>query len=242
MSKMEFQVREILNQYSDDTEVPSSLIWDLVAQSRSTAIKNALNGRHVLSETYFSTIPCMEMEMVSDTLCCDLGFETDCKLIRTKKELPEIITVNFGKAFISIGPSLLSKERFSYATYERIFNLGETKFTKQIIYAFDFQNWLFLFSRGNKKVNLIEKIMVRFIAANPMDLINYACEDLPCFTVESPYPIDLWMWQTLVKPHVLSELSIKLGVPMDTDNNAKDDTLNSGAKSPKIQSEKEPQQ
>lgn len=238
--RMEGQIREVLNQYSDDVNVPSELIFDLIVNSANNAIKNELNKRKPLSDTYIMTLPCEELELVSDTLCCSLGFEPNCKLLRTKRTLPEVLTYNGGKAIMSVGPATITDEWYNYSNYNRIQYVGNTPVSSQLIYAFDLDGKMYIFSKGNKKYLLTQHIMIRIIPSNPMDLINYlTCSGKPCFSASSPYPMDLWMWQTLVKPHVINELSIKLSIPRDTDNNAKDDTENSGTKSPKLPQPKE---
>ena len=143
---------------------------------------------------------------------------------------------------MSIGPAQVSAERYSYSNYDRIQFVGFSKYTGNVIYAFDLDSHMYIFSRSNKDYLLTEKIMIRLIPSNPMDLINYlTCAGKPCFSAQSEYPIDLWMWQTTVKPYIINEIAMKLGIPMDTENNAKDDTLNQGAKGTKAQAPKEEQ-
>jgi hypothetical protein len=77
---------------------------------------------------------------------------------------------------------------------------------------------------------LLENINIFAIFENPEDLAGLSnCGGSSCFSWDSRYPINAWMWQTLVKPEVLNELRGKRTLYKDENNNSKDDAIPSVA-------------
>jgi hypothetical protein len=67
---------------------------------------------------------------------------------------------------------------------------------------------------------------VRGILVNPMDARGFVCDDGPCYTEESQYPITADMLELITKDIMQTELKILLMTGQDFENNAKyDNTL-----------------
>jgi hypothetical protein len=74
-------------------------------------------------------------------------------------------------------------------------------------------------------------VNVQGVFEDPTEAAKYInCEtQQPCFDWDDRYPINAWMWQTLVKPAVLNEFRTKRTLYKDENNNGKDDAIPSVA-------------
>jgi hypothetical protein len=71
---------------------------------------------------------------------------------------------------------------------------------------------------------MMKRINIRGIFTDPTELGTFVnCSNQPCFSLNSDYPLNGWMWTTLVKPYIVQELLQKSQTTTD-DSNDTDDT------------------
>jgi hypothetical protein len=219
LNQMIGQVQEAFNLNSDDSNVSDRLFIDLINQARAFHLRNELNKFRTADDTIIQNLPCVELEITDATLVPGLSLPTGCKLLKSKKPLPDTVELHHTDGIVSVGSVQFLEIPFSYVDFKKIPYISHTRFTKNVVYTFLLGGHLFVYSSGNSKYGLVEQIMVRGIFEDPVEAGNY-CE--PCFDYDSPYPIQSWMFETLVKPQVLQQLTIKLQSPLDDENDATD--------------------
>lgn len=219
MNQMIGQIQEALNLNSDDSNVSDRLMVDLINQSRAFHLRNELNKFRTADDTVIQNLHCVELEITDATLVPGLSLPTGCKLLKSKRPLPDTIELHHTDGIVSVGSVQFLEIPFSYVDFKKIPYINYTRFTRNVVYSFLLDGYLFMYSPGNSKYGLIETVMVRGIFEDPMEAGNY-CES--CFDYESPYPIQSWMFETLVKPQVLQQLVVKIQSPLDEENDASD--------------------
>jgi hypothetical protein len=218
------QIEELLGISSDDTTVDERLIIDLLNQARAVALRQELNKARTPDDTIIQTLGCVPMEFVEGSHCPNVP--VGCKILKSVCEIPDTIELHHTDGIISIGSPLITHNFFSYIPYSRVPLLGYNRFSKNLIYAFLLNNFLYIYSPGNSKFGLIESVAVRGIFEDPTKASKFKCnEGKPCFTYDDNYPISTWMYEAMVRPIVMQQLAVKLQMPIDTENNAADDKV-----------------
>ena len=77
---------------------------------------------------------------------------------------------------------------------------------------------------SNPQLSLLTHITIDAVFEYPEEASSYSdCNDEPCYTNDSNYPISSWMIETLKEMIIKSNLQIGLSTPTDKSNNANHD-------------------
>ena len=229
------QIEEALNINSDDSNLSNRFLIDLINQARAFHLRNELNKFRTPDDTIIQNLPCVDLEITDATLVAGLSLPTECKLLKSKKRLPDTVELHHTDGFLSVGSIQFLEIPFSYVDFRKISYINYSRFTKNVVYSFLLDGYLYAYSTGNDKYGLIETVMVRGIFEDPTEAAEFCdMQGQPCFNYDSPYPIQSWMYEALVKPQVLQQVSLKLRSPEDNENNAHDDInkMSSGSPAP----------
>jgi hypothetical protein len=230
------QLDEALNINVSDASFSSLYYTDLINEQRALFIRNEYNKKRTLDPNVQQTIPCLSLELVDPHNCC-VEVPVGCKILRTVQPLPNTIEFHHKKAITSVGPVVITAKRFTLIDYSRVPYIGEGRTTKTAIYAFLYDNYIYIISK-DPAVNLLESIAVRGIFEDPTALADLtSCEGKPCWSTSDIYPLNQWMWP-YVKEAVLQQLFRKLQLPLDDTNNANDDKLDTQMAAPQQQQKK----
>jgi len=226
LEKMIGQLEEAINIDSDDSVFSERLFIDLINQARAVFIRQDLNKNRTADPTIIQELPCVEMEITTAALCGCLDIPGDCKLLRSKKKIPDTIELHHNDGILSVRPVQIIQAPFSYVDYKRIPHIHYSRFAKNAVYAFLLDDYMYLYSPGQEHYALIEQIHIRGIFEDPTEAGNFVntCGD-PCFTKESNYPVATWMFEAAMKPHIMGQMNMKLISVDDKNNNADDDTV-----------------
>lgn len=221
LNQMISQVQEALNLNSDDSNISDRYLIDLINQARAFHLRNELNKFRTADDTVIQNLPCVDLEITNATLIPGLTLPTGCKLLKSKERIPDTVELHHTDGIVSVGSVQFLEIPFSYVDFKKIPYINYSRFTKNVVYSFLLDGYLYLYSVGNNKYALMETVMVRGIFEDPTQAASFCDLDgQPCFNYDSPYPIQSWMFETLVKPQVLQQLTIKLQAPLDDDNDA----------------------
>ena len=92
--KLVSDVRAMHRLLSTDALITDRAIASELKNNTILLVKRETNLRRLwATDTLFTTIPCLELEQVSITECCD--FVDDCTIARTKLKLPRISEGNY---------------------------------------------------------------------------------------------------------------------------------------------------
>ena len=224
LNELVYQIYEALMINSDDTTLDRRLIETIINEERALMIRREINKNRSIDDNLIQDLGCVEMELASPTSkeCCDVP--PGCKILRSVKQIPNAIEVNQDKLITRIAPQDLTLKAFHFLELDAVPYFGNGRFNRNQIAAFLRNNYLFLISRREID-KLIGVITVHGVWENPKEAARFTdCDDKPCWTPESKYPLNTWMWADPIKARVLEKLRSRLALPRDESNNAQDNT------------------
>lgn len=215
------QLDEALGINSIESSFSTQYYTDLVNGSREVALRNEYNKNRVIDPYVIQDLNCVELEVADPIQCC-IEVPLGCKLLRTVKEIPNTIEFYRDKAIVHIGSPDITKPRIPLIEYSRISFIGYGRTTYDRVYAFIYMKRVYFISRDTSYL-LWRKANFRIIASDPTSLGEFTnCSGQTCWSPNSEYPMNLWMWETLVKPYVVQQLMQKQQFPLDDANDEKD--------------------
>ena len=231
LNQMIFQVYEDLQITSDDTSLDKRLIKDLINQERANWIRKENNKNRSIDDNILQDLVCLELLLVNRQYdrCCEVF--TDCKILRTKNPIPNGIELNHEKTITRISAVDFMSIPIYFMDYDHAVYYGNGRYNTKALGAFLKNNYLYIvYNKGNYN-KLLEYINIQGVFEDPTEAAKYINCDTkqPCFDWDDRYPINFWMWQSLVKPAVLNELRTKRTLYRDENNNSKDDAIPSVA-------------
>ncbi|HEY8361810.1 MAG TPA: hypothetical protein VIK77_02855 [Tissierellaceae bacterium] len=213
------QIDEALNVNSDDSVFDYRLYDDLIFQKREKWLSVDYEKTKRFDELYIQSF-CMDLEEVDSNLCCNLGFTSGCKVLRTKQELPLPISLKTGDGIIDIKPANLFSMSFTKIDFSRVATIRNSRWANTAIYVWRYNNRLYFYSK-NDKFLLIEKVLVRSVLYNPLEASLLGCES-DCSSDTDAFPISGRLWDTFVKPDIVQDLLGRYRLPKDESNDARD--------------------
>ena len=163
---------------------------------------------------YLQTLPDVEFERTRDFKSID-GFI----LLKTKKEIPEPVTLSEGDGIISIQgkDSLYPYQR----TTHELFNLeGGSPMGKYMSKYFEYENYVYLVCPDKPNIN---KVDIRGVFSNPIEVENYLHGENPLRGLDFEYPIPFGVLDQLNALIMNNEYRWSEILPQDLINDAKDE-------------------
>jgi hypothetical protein len=228
---MIFQVYEALQISTDDTSLDKRLIKDVINQERANWIRKEHNKNRSIDDNIIQDLGCVELESVNrqSDRCCEVFI--DCKILRSKHTIPNAIELNHEKIITRISAVDFMSIPIYFIDYDHAIYYGNGRYNKKALGAFIKNNYLYIVYNKGSYNKLLQYVNVQGVFEDPTEAAKYInCEtQQPCFDWDDRYPINAWMWQTLVKPAVLNEFRTKRTLYKDENNNGKDDAIPSVA-------------
>lgn len=222
LDKIIYDVREILNLYSDDSEISDRYIIHLFNIKRAKYLRQTLNNFNRTIDTSIQQSYCASLEEVSLDKC---GLDYTCgTLLRTTKKVPDLIDLHTKPAIVNIKPTNRIGAPFNFITKERMFFIEGTIFPNAIYAFLDTDNYIYIYSK-EEGYKLLECIDITGIFSNPLDLQEYSsccnCEEsIPCFDISTTdYPLQTH-YIDIIRNEIVQQLIGKLNIPEDKTNNA----------------------
>jgi hypothetical protein len=222
------QIDEFLAINSIESSYSYELYTDLINEQRALWIRNEYNKNRSIDPYVLQDLKCMELELVDPIDCC-ISVPTGCKVLRTKKQIPNTIEFFYTKGITSVGPADIMKPRFVLIDYSRVPYIGESRTTQNSIYAFLYGGYMYVTSKNPAHL-MLKYITLRGIFEDPTALGDYInCEtNQTCWKPTDPYPLNQWMW-AYMKPYIIQQLAQKGMYPLDDANNAEDQRADTNA-------------
>lgn len=224
LNKMIYQIYEYFQISVDDTSLDKRLIVDLINHNRANWIRKEHNKNRSIDNNIIQDLGCVELELADRTSCCEIT--TDCKILKSVQQLPNAIELNHEKIITRISNIDFMSIPIMFMDYDHAIYFGNGRFNSKSLGAFIKNNYLYIIADKDLKHILLEKVNVQGVFEDPTEAANFStCEGESCFTWDSEYPLNAWMWQSLIKPAVLEELKTKRSLYKDENNNSKDDAI-----------------
>jgi hypothetical protein len=219
-----FEIYEDLKITSDDTWVDRRLVERKIVSQRATWIRKQNTKENYIDSTYLQTI-CVPMELVDAYSCGCEELGTECTILRSTTPIPNAIELKAQKGILKVSGADILSPPMDFIDYERAYSWGNGRFnTKRVAFFIKEDNYLYGIHKNNIDNKLIEKVKFTFLPEDPREAEKFeSCEGGPCWTADSPYPINLNLWVDFVKPNVIRELYLIKQSGKDNVNNAKDD-------------------
>lgn len=217
-----YDIKEYLKDYSDDAELSNEYILYLYRKKRSKYLRRLFNDFTRKFDNIVLQSFCVGLEEVDNNSC---GLETDCKILRSKVKIPEVIDLRSRLSITSIKPSNINSKAFKIINEEQVPYILEKTYNSGV-YAFLKDNYIYLISNDIAS-SLLECINITGLFENPEDLNNYTnccgCENpVSCFDDNTEYPLQGFLLDD-ISNEIKKELVSRINIPEDTINNSTED-------------------
>jgi hypothetical protein len=214
------QLDEELNINSSESIFTELYYTDLINEQRALLIRNEYNKNRSIDPNIQQTIGCLELELVDPTVCC-FTVPGLCKVLRSVLPIPNTIEFYNSKGLTSVGPVDLTKPRYSYIDFARVPFIGHGRTTKNTIYVFLLDNYLYVISNNISFIST-KYITIRGIFEDPTVLEDFCnCDGSCCWSPNDIYPMNSWMW-VYAKDMIVQKLLRKKSIRQDDSNDGKD--------------------
>ncbi len=204
---------------SSDDDIDLRLIESEIHSQRALSIRNEYNKNRTIDPFIIQDLGCVEMGIVDRAECCDISL--DCSIVRSTLKIPSTVELH-NTTPIWIQPIDKLEKSFAHITQEQAKFIKGNRFTKNQIYAFIINGYVYLISEDDSHAE-ISHISIRGVFENPVSVAEFnTCEGSSCYTSSTPYPMKEWM-RNYVEGMVVQNLMGKLKNPVDTSNNSKSD-------------------
>lgn len=217
MTKAEiiYNIRNLLQggRISDDTIPSYRQVGFIVDYYRAALIRRDVEKNNFISPDYEQDLGCIEFTLVDKADCCNI--ELDCDVYKSVLEIPTPIRL-YDKPAITFFGSVDKQNSFDLILATRAPYIGYSKWTNKR-------------PRGyylNKHLWIPEKYGVvaanaRIITEQPALVSQFVtCDNEPCYTDDSQYPMPADMIETLVKMVISTEGQTILKTFNDRTNDA----------------------
>jgi len=193
-----------------------------VKNQRALLIRNEVNKSRAKDPALIQSLGCVPIKAVDTAECCDIT--TGCYIMRTVDKIPNFIQTHSRKQITRVGPIDITKKPYSFVTYTQAIYTGHNSFTKNEIYAFELNGYIYIMSK-NPDIFTLKYINIQGILEDPQDAADYACDidsNEPCYSEDSDYPISDWMIPYI--ENILQEKYVKtyLSLPKDQGNDGEE--------------------
>lgn len=224
LDKIIYDVREGLNQFSDDSEIDDRYIIYLYNIKRSKYLRQELNNFNRTFPLSVQQKICMEMEEVSIDEC---NQDLECeKILKSVKPLPKTLELHTKSSLVNIKPTNKVSVPFSYINKERLSMIDGAPYSKSIYSFLDSDNHLYIYSKG-EEYKFIECLSVSGIFEDPLELSKFKdcckCKEAEsCYDeMTSDYPLQPHLID-LIRNEIVQQLVAKLQIPEDKTNDSND--------------------
>lgn len=227
LNELIYEIYETLNILADDTDVQYLWVATLICDRRVKWLAQENNKNRAIDPALIQVLPCVELIDVDVAECCSVI--TDCYVKRTKEKIPNFIQLHWDKLITQVTPvGVVGNLPFQPLTREMARWFGFSPFEKNAIGYFYLNDYLYFVTRNPDNVyfTMLEKVRIEGVFENPIavgDMLT--CDDKPCWTFDSEFPIGVHMWSWIKEDILKLDLRLKLSSPEDTQGNNTDDVI-----------------
>ena len=163
-----------------------------IVSKRATLLRNDFTKNKMIYQQLVQSIDCIEMEKVSSNECCSVDLGDNCKVSKSKQEVPTPLRMKENSSpFVYVG-GINQTNPFTYTLPEKVPFMMSRRFGKknQIYYAY-LNNHIYAFHIYGQSA--VEKISLRGIWEDPVALAALKnCDGEQCAPIDDfPIPRDM---------------------------------------------------
>lgn len=205
---------------SDDEPFSENQVSFWIDNTRALLVRRDLEKSRTINPDIVQTI-CAEVIEVDGSECGCV--QAGCTILRIKDKLPKTIELYTRNLILRVGPVVVGSTPFSFISYNQAQFSGNNKWTKRITKTFLHNGYIYIIG-SNPQLSLLTHITIDAVFEYPEEASSYSdCNDAPCYTNDSIYPISSWMIETLKEMIIKTNFQIGLSTSTDKSNNANHD-------------------
>lgn len=219
-NELVYSVKELLKDHTDNSLISNAHVLFQLKAFRALLLRQLYSDRARAYDYNVIQTFCLEMEVADSGLC---GTNTGCKILKSKKQLPELLSLKGRAAFVRAAPPIIGAEPFDIIKSSNISNCLEDEYGTNSVFIKD--RYVYLVGQ-TPSVLLVKCISVSAIFVDPEDLYDYntckSCggESEPCYTEDSDFPMPGFLITPLINGVLKEFLTVKaLEQRRDVDNN-----------------------
>jgi hypothetical protein len=219
LSELRLKIRA--NKLYDDDEIDDRLLKQWLHNQRELWIRNEVNKNRSIDDQIIQKLS-LTMSVV-DRSDCPLR-TTSASILKSTQQIPKTIELAQGDGVIRVAPIDKMAWKFSYVPIERAQVGGNGKFNSNVIFAFRYNNYIYLTSKkANNYQKYIRYIMLYGLFGNPEELSAFTHIDgTVCYSDNDDYPLNRWMWNYIKDQIVNSEFNLIVSAPTDQQNDSEE--------------------
>jgi hypothetical protein len=195
----------------DDDKISDRQIAFVVDNVRAVLLRQQYDKGQSLSDNHIQHIKCIDVEEVDTSF--DSMFPSDCKVYKTRVQIPKPIETHQKDLITSVGPSEFGSIGYEFIPYARFAYARSTRFKRPL--AVFFNQYIYIIDAG-----YTPQVNVSGVFEQPNALSSFSdCSGTTCFDWDSPYPISSHLIDPLTKM-CIEQLSIEIKVPFDKTNDS----------------------
>lgn len=191
-----------------------------VVNSRAQLIRNEANKQRTIDPELIQDLGCLEVEAIDAALCCNVS--VDCNVVRTKMKIPGFIEINQKPLITRVGPINRTSPQYDLIPIERLPFEFQNKFTKNQIKSYIHGDYIYLAGhKDNPDVFTLAYVNVAGVFEDPRSIVDFECENEPCYTDDSSFKIKRWMIEQMKAQIVQLDLQTIAGSFTDKTSDSK---------------------
>lgn len=217
-----YDVREVLNEFSDDSLYDDRHILYLYNLKREKYLRQLYDDKSRNFDKLCMQSLCLSLKEIDKGLC---GITTDCTVLRSTQTLPTLLAVRNRETLISVTAPIMLSGSFKIIDFFQASTILERPYSNSIYVTFDSEGYLYLFSKIPEH-KLISSVYVVGVFSTPSDLENYTnscnCETVQesCFTLDTEYPAPAYIIDLARDEIIKLLLGTKEQIKPDEQNNS----------------------
>lgn len=202
---------------TDDESLSERQVGFDFENARAVFLRNEFNKNRTIDPAFVQDLGCVPMEIVDRAECCEVS--ADCFIVRTAIDIPGTIEKHNETSITRLGPVDKMQRPWSLVSYERAVYSGNGKFNTKAVFAFLRNKRIYLVSQS-RLIKHITHINVQGVFEEPRIAANFVdCDNIPCYTNNSSYPINKWLVDYITKK-LISEYLPTISAPSDVSNDS----------------------
>lgn len=222
MTRLEivYNIKELLKEHTDDSLVSNDHILFLFGTYRAKYLRQLYSDRAKAIDNSALQTLCLSTSPVDRGTC---GVTVDCEIVRTKNQIPDLLSIKGRPALTFVGPPIIGASGFDRISNGQVNSCMTDSYSTT---SFFIDNGYIYIVGTEPAVKQIKCIRVKGIFENPTDLEGFSsstCDSIsidPCVSDETDYPIPAHMVADInvavLKNFIVTE---KLEQTRDKDNN-----------------------
>ena len=212
----------VRSRITSDEELSKNYIKFLIKATRAKLIKQDANKGYTLDSYIVQGLKCVELLKVSASECCIEN--TDCKILRTKLQIPSVIELSHSQAITRIGSVTQLDIPFDFVEYSKVPYLSFNKYSKNRVKCFfkDNDGYLYIIVPNDIKYKLLNKITIHGVFEDPEELKVFKdCSGNSCYDDDAPFPVKYNMVEAITNTVIEKFIKSAAVAPVDNNNNNK---------------------